>query len=36
MKSETENTAIYNLQGIRIDNPVKGGIYIINGKKVIY
>ena len=36
MKSETGNTAIYNLQGIRIDNPVKGGIYIINGKKVIY
>ena len=36
MKSETGNTAIYNLQGIRIDNPVKGGLYIINGKKVIY
>ena len=27
---------IYNLQGVRVSNPVKGGIYIINGKKVVY
>ena len=34
--SEFENAAIYNLQGVRVDrsNLVKGGIYIINGKKV--
>ena len=26
----------YNLQGIRVDNPVKGQLYILNGKKVIF
>lgn len=26
---------IYNLQGVRVNNPVKGGIYIINGKKTV-
>ena len=27
---------IYDLQGRRIENPLKGGLYIINGKKVIF
>jgi hypothetical protein len=27
--------AIYNLQGQKVTTPVKGGIYIINGKKVL-
>ena len=27
--------AIYNLQGVKVANPVKGGIYIVNGKKVV-
>ena len=27
--------AIYDLQGRRVDKPMKGGIYIINGKKVL-
>ena len=27
---------IYDLQGRRVSNPVKGGIYIVNGKKVYY
>lgn len=27
--------AIYNLNGLRVDNPVKGGLYIVNGKKVV-
>lgn len=26
----------YNLQGIKVNNPVKGQIYIVNGKKVIF
>ena len=26
---------IYDLYGRRVDNPVKGGIYIVNGKKVV-
>lgn len=26
----------YDLQGRRIQNPRKGGLYIINGKKVVY
>lgn len=25
----------YNLQGVKVNNPAKGGIYIVNGKKVI-
>ena len=29
-----ENDAIYNLQGVRVNN-VKKGIYIQNGKKVV-
>ena len=27
--------AIYNLNGLRVENPVKGGLYIVNGKKVV-
>ena len=27
--------AIYNLQGQKVNNPVKGGIYIIDGKKTL-
>lgn len=35
--SELDNTPveIYNLQGVKVQNPVKGQIYIINGKKVL-
>lgn len=29
------DNAIYDLQGRRVSNPVKGGIYISNGKKVL-
>lgn len=31
-----ENAHVYNLQGIRITNPVEGQIYIRNGKKYIH
>ena len=27
---------IYDLYGRRVENPVKGGIYIVNGKKIVY
>ena len=27
---------IYNLQGIKVDRPRKGGIYIVRGKKIIF
>lgn len=30
-----ENAEIYNLQGIRVKNPVPGAVYIVNGKKVL-
>ena len=30
-----EDDVIYNLQGIRVTNPVKGNIYIVNGKTVV-
>lgn len=33
--SENGENVIYNLQGVKVANPVKGGIYIINGKKVV-
>ena len=32
--NQSDNSAIYNLQGVRIDNPTKG-IYIQNGKKIV-
>lgn len=31
-----DNDTIYNLQGMRVNNPRKGEFYIIGGKKVIY
>lgn len=31
----TENI-IYNMQGMRVKNPVKGGLYIVNGKTYMY
>lgn len=33
--NKTDNGAYYDLNGIRIINPTKGGIYIHNGKKII-
>lgn len=30
-----EGAVIYNLQGQKVANPAKGGIYIVNGKKVV-
>lgn len=33
-ESRTDNVW-YNLNGMRVDNPQKGGIYILNGKKII-
>ena len=31
----TDNDAVYDLQGRRVDKPAKAGIYIKNGKKVL-
>lgn len=31
----TPSMSIYNLSGQRVNHPVKGGIYIINGRKII-
>lgn len=36
MVEDTECGAYYNLQGIRVDNPRSGNLYIHNGKKLIY
>ncbi|MCH5238543.1 MAG: hypothetical protein J1E95_12245, partial [Muribaculaceae bacterium] len=33
--SDEDGAVIYNLQGVRVSNPQKGNIYIINGKKAI-
>lgn len=35
---EVNNTpeVFYNLQGVKVNNPVKGQIYIVNGKKVVF
>jgi hypothetical protein len=30
------STEVYDLYGRRVDNPVKGGIYIVGGRKVVY
>lgn len=30
------DNAVYNLQGRRVENPRKGGLYIMNGKKVVF
>ena len=35
-KSIDDKTAIYTLDGQKVVNPIKGNIYIINGKKVRY
>lgn len=35
-KPVLENAGIFNMQGIRVNNPQKGQIYIIGGKKEIY
>ena len=35
VKSVQLNETVYNLRGQRVDNPVKGGLYIVGGKKVI-
>ena len=29
------NGEVYNLNGQRVDNLKKGGLYIVNGKKVV-
>lgn len=34
-KPSTDHVVVYNLQGMRVSQPVKGGIYIINGRKVV-
>lgn len=34
-KENTASDAVYTLQGVRVSNPVKGQIYIKNGKKFI-
>ena len=38
VKTENANvkTAVYDLSGRRVNAPAKGGVYIINGKKVVY
>ncbi|MCH5311705.1 MAG: hypothetical protein J1E57_07110, partial [Prevotella sp.] len=33
--ADADNGAWYNLNGMRVEKPVKGGIYIHNGKKVV-
>ena len=34
--SDSQYSIVYDLYGRRVANPVKGGIYIVNGKKVVY
>ena len=34
-KNAIENDVIYTLQGVRVNTPVKGNIYIKNGKKFL-
>ena len=34
--AQTRPSAVYNLSGQRVSQPVKGGIYIVNGRKVAY
>lgn len=33
--SDANNGVIYSLQGLRVDHPVKDGLYIQNGKKIV-
>ena len=35
-KVKTENSVVFDLSGRRVSAPAKGGVYIVNGKKVIY
>lgn len=35
LQCEEVNTVVYDLQGRRVNNITKGGIYIVNGKKVM-
>lgn len=35
VNDEKEHHELYDLFGRKVLNPVKGGIYIINGKKII-
>lgn len=35
-KAESNDAVYYNIQGQRVENPTKGGLYIMNGKKVLY
>ena len=35
-RSASADATYYNLQGQRVTQPVRGGIYIVNGRKVIY
>ena len=35
VQAATDNGKLYDLQGRRIANPSKSGIYIMNGKKVL-
>ena len=30
-----QDNVVYDLQGRRVANPIKGGVYIVNGKKVV-
>ena len=34
--SDSQFSIVYDLYGRRVANPVKGGVYIVNGKKVVY
>ena len=34
--SQPQPTVTYSLEGRRVENPVKGNVYVVNGKKVIY
>ena len=36
VETDEEEVIYYNLNGLRVLEPVKGVIYIVNGKKVIY
>ncbi len=36
IKAASENAAIYDLSGRKVEKMVKGGIYIVNGKKVSF
>lgn len=35
-RQSNDNDAVYDLQGRRVNSPIKGGIYIVNGKKIAF